>query len=291
MPVTSHYGNDPETCEEYGYGLGAPGGILVLKYRSAGGLAMGEGRQDFLHQLYWSPDGVLALLYGSSTLFAGPGEAFWVKRAVSHDVHAGDRQTVYRVCLREVPPALDGLRAGPVTVDAEAAHLIEAIARRGCDEAAALTARRRILTGLGAPPAGPPAGVQSTGSHSTGSHSTGVHGTGVHGAGFALTVARALSRDPADPTRLDEWADRLRVSVKTLQRDFLREFGMPYTRWRTRLRLRAARVLLDSHPVTKVAHQVGYASPSAFITAFAKEYGQTPGTYVTDAPRETPERV
>lgn len=122
-----------------------------------------------------------------------------------------------------MPPTLEGLRAGTVTIDGGAAHLIETIARRGCDEAAALTARRRILTGLGAP--------------------------------------------PADPTRLGEWAGRLRVSVKTLQRDFLREFGMPYTQWRTRLRLRAARVLLDSHPVTKVAHQVGYASPSAFITA------------------------
>ncbi|MGH3238807.1 MAG: helix-turn-helix domain-containing protein, partial [Spirillospora sp.] len=97
------------------------------------------------------------------------------------------------------------------------------------------------------------------------------------GTGFALAVARSLSHDPGDPTRLGEWADRLRVSVKTLQRDFVREYGMPYTRWRTRLRLRAARVLLDSHPVSTVAHQVGYASTSAFITAFTKEYGHTPG--------------
>ncbi|WP_243722769.1 AraC family transcriptional regulator [Actinomadura sp. 7K507] len=279
MPPIGHEGNDPESCEEYGYGLGAPDGILVLKYRSAGGLTMGEGRQDFLHQLYWSPDGVLALLHGSSTLFAGPGEAFWVKRAVSHDVHAGDRQTLYRICLRETPPALKGLRAGPATIDVEAGRLIEAISRRGCDEQTALAARPRILTGLRAVPAPPSARSASAGPASP----------DVRGTGFALTVARALSHDPADPTRLDEWAERLRVSVKTLQRDFLREFGMPYTQWRTRLRLQAARVLLDSHPVTKVAHQVGYASPSAFITAFAKEYGQTPGDYVSrPAPARTP---
>ncbi|MFA1548720.1 helix-turn-helix transcriptional regulator [Actinomadura chokoriensis] len=261
MPVTGHVGNDPESCEEYGYGLGAPDGILVLKYRSANALAFGERRQDFLHQLYWSPDGPLATMHGSSVRFAGPGEAYWVARAVSCDVRAGDRQTVYRICVREVPPALAGLRAGPVTLDAEAARLIPAIARRTCDEATALAARRRILAGLGAPPALPaPAEVR--------------------GVGFALTVARALAHDPADPTRLDEWAERLRVSAKTLQRDFQREYGMPYTRWRTLLRLRAARVLLDSAPVTKVAHRVGYASASAFITAFAKEYGTTPGDYV-----------
>jgi AraC-like DNA-binding protein len=261
VPVTRHPGSDPETCEEYGYGLGDPGGILVLKYRSADGLAFGESRQDFLNQLYWSPDGPLAAVHGASVRFAGAGEAFWVARAVSCDVHAGDRQTVYRVWVREVPPVLDGLRAGPVSIDAEAARLIVAIARRTCDEATALAARRRILAGLGAPPDVPPAPE-------------------VRGGGFALAVARALARDPADPTRLDEWAERLSVSVKTLQRDFLREYGMPYTRWRTGLRLRAARVLLASHPVTKVAHRVGYASPSAFITAFTKEYGRTPGDYI-----------
>ncbi|WP_207936457.1 AraC family transcriptional regulator, partial [Actinomadura sp. KC216] len=258
MPVTRQLGNDPESCEEYGYGLGAPGGILLLKYRSSGGLTLGEGRDDFLHQLYWSPDGPLATLHGSSIRFTGTGEGFWARRAVTHEVRAGDRQTVYRICLREVPPALDGLRAGPVTIDDEATRLIETITRRTCDEPTALTARRRILTGLAAPAASP-------------------HHPSGNGTGFALAVARSLAHDPADPTRLDEWADRLRVSVKTLQRDFVREFGMPYTRWRTRLRLRAARVLLASHPVSTVAHQVGYASPSAFITAFTKEYGHTPG--------------
>jgi hypothetical protein len=32
VPVTRHLWDDPESCEEYGYGLGAPDGILVLKY-------------------------------------------------------------------------------------------------------------------------------------------------------------------------------------------------------------------------------------------------------------------
>ncbi|WP_026403013.1 helix-turn-helix transcriptional regulator [Actinomadura rifamycini] len=248
MPVWSR---DPEEREEYGYGLGEPAGVLVLKYRSSGGIGFGESRQDFLHQLYWSPDGPLATSQGFIT---APREAYWVRRAVSHEVRAGDRQTVYRMCLREVPPTLAGLRAGPVPIDGEAARLIELIARRDCDETAALAARRRITAGLGAPP-----------------------GRGPSGTGAALTVARALARDPADPTHLDEWAARLRVSVKTLQRDFVREFGMPYTQWRTKLRVRAARVLLCFTPVTQVAPLVGYASPSAFITAFTKEYGYTPG--------------
>ncbi|WP_242901953.1 helix-turn-helix domain-containing protein [Actinomadura terrae] len=250
--------NDPESCEEFGYGLGDPGGILVLRYRSADALAFGEGRQDFLHQLYWSPDGPLATTHGPAVRFVGAGEAFWARRATSHEVRAGDRQTVYRICLREVPPALGDLRSGPVPIDAEATRLVVSIARRGCAEATALEARRRIMAGIGSPVVGTDTAPGK-------------------GTGFALAVARALSHDPADPTGLDEWARRLRVSVKTLQRDFVREFGMPYTRWRTALRLRAARALLDSRPVSTVAHQVGYASASAFIAAFAKEYGYTPG--------------
>ena len=65
--------------------------------------------------------------------------------------------------------------------------------------------------------------------------------------------------------------------MKTIQRDFEREFGMSWSRWRTRTRLRAAWALLELHPVNQVAHLVGYAGPSAFVAAFAKEFGHTPG--------------
>ncbi|MEV7226743.1 AraC family transcriptional regulator [Polymorphospora sp. NPDC051019] len=265
MTVQEPVGADPHSCEEYGYGLGRPDGILILKYRSAALLDFGESRQDFLHQFYWSPTGVLATRHGTRTRFVGGGEVFWVHRAVTHEVRAADQQTVYRVCLRQVPPALADLRAGAAAIDDEAARLLPVIARKGCAEDTALTARARIMAGLGAPVAESSAGPAG-------------------GPGFAMTVARAISHDPGDPTRLDEWADRLHISVKTLQRDFEREFGMPYSRWRTRLRLLASRVLLETHPVTEVAHRVGYASPSSFITAFAREYGYTPGRHT---PRET----
>ncbi|MFG1947180.1 helix-turn-helix transcriptional regulator [Nonomuraea sp. NPDC048826] len=256
---------DPLRCEEYAYGLGRPTGVLVLKYRSAGVLEFGESREDFLHQLYWSPDGVLSTRYGTQGQFVGPLEAFWAHRAVTHEVRAADRQTVYRMCLREVPQGLDGLRAGPVSLGPEIGGLIEAICRPGYDEDAALEARARIMAGLTAAAAEPAGG----------------HGAG---GGFAQTVVRELSHNPGESVRLDEWAARLHVSVKTLQRDFEREFGMSYSQVRTKLRLRTSRVLLESRPVTEVARRVGYSSPSAFITAFVKEYGYTPGRYGSARP-------
>ncbi|WP_020673981.1 helix-turn-helix transcriptional regulator [Amycolatopsis nigrescens] len=251
---------DPVSCLEYGYGLGSRAGILVLKYLAGRSLEFGENRQDFLHQLYWSPDGVLSVRCGSDAQFVGPREGFWVRRAVTHEVRAGDGQTVYRVCLRQGNADLERLRAGAVSVSTEAARLLTEIARSGVDEAVALAARDRIVGGLGV------SAREFVGHHAA-------------GAGFAMIVARALSHDPGDHTGIDEWAARLHVSAKTLQRDFVREFGMPFSRWRTSLRLRVSRALLETRSVTDVAHEIGYASASAFVAAFAKEYGYTPGTH------------
>ena len=254
----AQFGADPISCEEFGYGLGPTTGILILKYRTAGQLEFDQCRQDFIHQIYWSPDGVLATEHGLEAQFIGRGEAFWAHRAVTHEVRGGDWQTVYRIALREVPHGLSGVRAGVVTIDAEAALLIEEISKPAYDERQALAARSRILSGL--QPALNPSQTRGPGR-----------------SGFALTVARELMRNPGDATRIDEWARRLHIGVKTLQRDFVRDFGMPLSQWRTKHRLRVSRVLLESQPVADVAHRVGYASPSAFVAAFAKEYGHTPG--------------
>ncbi|GAA0962085.1 helix-turn-helix transcriptional regulator [Actinocorallia libanotica] len=261
MSVSGQFPTDPDWCEDYGYRLGKPDGIMVMKYGSTRALAFGEGRDDFLHQLYWSPDGMLGTLSEADGRFVGPGEAFWVRKAVGHEVSGGAGQTTYRVLLREVPPVLKGVRVAVVSVGDEVARLIQYLATAGVCEDEALEARARIMAGL-----------RTTRE---------LADRCVDGRGFAMVVARSLTREPADSTGLEEWAARLCTSVKTLQRDFDREFGMSYTQWRTRLRLQAARVLLKGpQPVTQVAHQVGYASPSAFIQAFAKEYGHTPGEYV-----------
>jgi len=254
VPTTGQFAPDPAGCGEYGYGLGTTGGILVLAYRGSGRVDFEESREDFLHQLYWSPDGVLATAGG----FVTRREGLWVRRAVTHEVTALGGQTVYRVCLRESPPALVGLRFGAVSVAPAAAEALESIARPGVDPTEALAARASFMAGLAV-----------TADEFVGHHAT--------GAGFAMRIARALTRDPADPTSLDEWASRLHTSVKTVQRDFAREFGTSYTRWRTQLRLRAAHALLQAHPVHQVARKVGYATPSSFVAAFTKEFGHTPG--------------
>jgi AraC-like DNA-binding protein len=259
-------GADPLWVEEYGYGLGPPTGILILKYISDGPLEIPESRSDFLHQLYWTPDGMLTVRHDNRTEFIGATEALWVRRGVTHEVMAARRQVVYRICLREVPGRLKQLRVAAVSADPPAQRLIAQISRPGHDEAAALDARATIMAGLGT-------------THRDFGGGDSARTSAVRSSGFARTIARTLLHEPGDQTRLDEWAQRLHTSTKTLQRDFVREFGIPYTQWRTRIRLESAVVLLETKSVTEVAHRVGYSSVPAFVTAFSREFGRTPGRY------------
>jgi AraC-like DNA-binding protein len=98
--------------------------------------------------------------------------------------------------------------------------------------------------------------------------------------GAARRVAEALRADPADHRTLREWGREVGASERTLAREFAAETGVPFGRWRTLLRLRAALSMLAAgEPVSRVAGRVGYDTPSAFVAAFRRETGQTPGTY------------
>ncbi len=68
--------------------------------------------------------------------------------------------------------------------------------------------------------------------------------------------------------------------MRTLSRRFLAETGMTFRQWQRQARLLAALVrLAQREPVTSVALDLGYDSPSAFIYAFRRALGTTPGRY------------
>jgi AraC-like DNA-binding protein len=70
------------------------------------------------------------------------------------------------------------------------------------------------------------------------------------------------------------------ASVRTLERVFTRETGMSFGEWRRRCRLlQAMRLLVGGRSVTDVALESGYASTSAFVSAFKALFGVTPGQY------------
>ena len=96
----------------------------------------------------------------------------------------------------------------------------------------------------------------------------------------ARRVAEAVLSNPGSSVSLDALVRRSGASARTMERTFLSQTGMTFGRWRQHARLHEAiRLLGEGHPVVTVALQVGYLSPSAFVSAFRKCFGRTPAQY------------
>ncbi|GAA1319193.1 AraC family transcriptional regulator [Leucobacter albus] len=94
---------------------------------------------------------------------------------------------------------------------------------------------------------------------------------------LALLVEMILS-DPSDDRSLEQWAAMLNMTSRTLTRVFTAEVAMSFAQWRRLVRMRAALgQLTDGRSVKSVARRVGYSTTSAFVSAFRKTVGCTPG--------------
>jgi AraC-like DNA-binding protein len=94
----------------------------------------------------------------------------------------------------------------------------------------------------------------------------------------ALAVARHILCEPACAEGLDFLARRYAASRRTLERLFRNETGLSFGMWRQKARmLDSIRLLAEGKSVTDTALDSGYDSLSAFIAAFKKTFGYTPG--------------
>ena len=99
----------------------------------------------------------------------------------------------------------------------------------------------------------------------------------------ARRVADLLAAKPSDARTLAALGKAAGASARTLARLFVAETKMSFGHWRTRLRLRSSLALLaDGMPVSNVASRVGYETPSAFVAAFRRVIGVSPGAYFQD---------
>ena len=93
-----------------------------------------------------------------------------------------------------------------------------------------------------------------------------------------LALCNELIESPDTVVTLSLWAERLGTSEKTLMRLFARETGLSFRSWRQRMRLLSSlKGLEEGTSVTSAALSCGYDSTSAFIAAFKKMFGFTPG--------------
>lgn len=94
----------------------------------------------------------------------------------------------------------------------------------------------------------------------------------------ARRLADALLAQPQDSARLAEIARDSGASLRTLERLFMNELGMSIGAWRQKARLiQASAALAEGASVTQAALDCGYSSVSAFIAAFRRQFGATPG--------------
>lgn len=95
-----------------------------------------------------------------------------------------------------------------------------------------------------------------------------------------LSLCQSLQQHPEESSTLADWADRLQINVKTIQRIFAVQTGMTFGQWRQQARLlRALELLAGGERIIDIALSLGYESPSAFSTMFRKHFGQIPSRF------------
>ena len=86
---------------------------------------------------------------------------------------------------------------------------------------------------------------------------------------------------PSISVGIDVMAAEAGMSRRTFTRLFRLQTGISFAQWRQQVCLLAAIERLSvGQPVTRVAMDLGYASPSAFSSAFRRQLGAVPSQYV-----------
>ncbi|MBP3088900.1 AraC family transcriptional regulator [Corynebacterium sp. sy017] len=103
-------------------------------------------------------------------------------------------------------------------------------------------------------------------------------------AAVARTVAEALVSNPVEHTSLLEFAQKLQVSTRTVQRQFQADTGMVFSEWRAAYRVHiAAKLLAHDFTVADVSDMVGFDATSSLIRAFRRHTGMTPRSFSSRA--------
>lgn len=211
------------------------------------------------HQLAWAASGVLTVITADATWVLPPTRALWIPAGLRHETGADGRATMRSLYIK---PGLFGWsEPTPVAASPLLAELIGYLGDADLD-----AQRRARAEGLLADLLTPVPVTNIELRLPTGEP--------------ARQVAAALRRDPADKRTLRDWGREVGASERTLARAFADGAGVPFGRWRTLIRLRAALPMLAAGvPVSRVAGRVGYDTPSAFVAAFRREIGATPAAY------------
>ena len=96
-------------------------------------------------------------------------------------------------------------------------------------------------------------------------------------------ILEAFSANSCDKRTLEEWAHIVGASSRTLNRLFNYYFGFGFSKWKQKFKIiQSLDLLSDGYSTQAIASTLGYESSSAFICAFKKYLGCSPGSYSTN---------
>jgi AraC-like DNA-binding protein/quercetin dioxygenase-like cupin family protein len=237
------------------------GGIVVRAITLPDGHRFASHRHP-THQLAWAARGVVTMRVGARVWVLPRSRGLWIPADVRHEVLVGGATTMMGIYFDPAACPVDWTVPTVVATSGLLAGLLEHLGgdltvdeRRRVEAVVFDLLRPLPVTVLDVPmPTDPRAAL----------------------------VAAALGAHPGDGRSLAAWGRHVGASSRTLARAIKRETGMGFERWRTQLRIADALTRLAAGAsVTRVAHDVGYASTSAFVAAFRRTTGATPGAYFT----------
>ena len=218
------------------------------------------------HQLAWAAAGVLTVRTADSAWVLPPTRALWIPAGVRHETLSEGTATMRTGYLKTAGCPIAWTRCTPVAASPLLAELIGYLEGTDIDPGKRSHAESLLVDLLEPVP------------------TTNID-VRMPTDDRARQVADALARYPADNRTLAEWGRDVGASGRTLARIFLADTGLPFGRWRSLMRLRAATVALaGGERVANVSSLVGYESTSAFVSAFRRETGVTPAAYFRAGP-------
>ncbi|WP_294910278.1 AraC family transcriptional regulator [Tatumella sp. UBA2305] len=104
-----------------------------------------------------------------------------------------------------------------------------------------------------------------------------------------LAVCEEIKQNVAENYELEQVANQLGISGRTLSRRFQRETGLSFSDWVRRAKIIAAmNALSQGHSVLEAALEAGYDSPAAFSVMFRRILGVSPSEY-SASPVQSPD--
>ncbi|WP_146339951.1 AraC family transcriptional regulator [Nesterenkonia sp. NBAIMH1] len=252
---------EQQTPDQIGFRIGGMGEELLRSVEW-------QAHAHPFHELLWNPRGASTIAVGSRLWTVAGADGLWIPAGTEHSGWAG-AGTLYRAVLLS-PEAVEAMPedVAAVTMTPLLTSLLDHI------DAQDLTDEQRSRAQAVVPDLIRPSGAQVS--------------LRLPARDPARTAARAVLEDVRSAPSAQEWAERLGISRRTLTRSFQTETGVGYARWTAEARVHRARELLSGgFSVADTAEDVGFSSASAFISAFKRVTGATPGLSARPQDRPT----